>query len=67
MEGEWFVTVSCAAEELECGRASIYNLVERGLLCFVRMPGREIRISVESIRGLKESDWFEAVKQRMRS
>lgn len=49
MEGEWFVTVSCAANVLGCKRSDIYNLVTRGFLGFIRMPSKEIKISSESL------------------
>lgn len=49
MEGEWFVTVSCAANVLRCKRSDIYDLVTRGFLGFIRMPSKEIKISSESL------------------
>lgn len=49
MEGEWFVTVSCAANVLGCKRSDIYDLVTRGSLGFIQMPSKEIKISTESL------------------
>ena len=49
MEGEWFVTVSCAADALRCNRYDVYDLVTRGLLAFIQMPSKEIKISDESL------------------
>ena len=49
MEGEWFVTVSCAANALGCKRSDIYDLVTRGFLGFIKMPSKEIKISTESL------------------
>jgi excisionase family DNA binding protein len=49
MEGEWFVTVSCAADALGCKRSDIYELVTKGILEFIRMPSKEIKISIESL------------------
>jgi hypothetical protein len=49
MEGEWFVTVSCAADALRCTCSDIYDLVTKGLLAFIRMPSKEIKISTGSL------------------
>jgi excisionase family DNA binding protein len=55
MEGEWYVTVSCAADALGCGRSDIYDLVSRGILEFIQMPSQEIKISTESLDSFFES------------
>jgi excisionase family DNA binding protein len=49
MEGEWYVTVSCAADTLGCGCSDIYDLIRRGALEFIQMPSQEIKISAESL------------------
>ena len=54
MEGEWFVTVSCAADELGCGRSDIYELVTKGILEFILMPSREMKISIESLTNFSD-------------
>jgi len=54
MEGEWFVTVSCAADALGCKRSDIYELVTRGILEFIRMPSKEIMISSESLANFSD-------------
>jgi excisionase family DNA binding protein len=54
MEGEWFVTVSCAADALGCKRSDIYELVKRGILEFIRMPSKEIKISIESLANFSD-------------
>jgi excisionase family DNA binding protein len=55
MEGEWFVTVSCAANVLGCKRSDIYDLVTRGFLGFIQMPSKEIKISTESLAAFFQS------------
>jgi hypothetical protein len=52
MEGEWYVTLSFAAEELKCRRSDIYNLISMGILNFIEMPGKEIKISSASLENL---------------
>ena len=54
MEGEWFVTVSCAADALGCKRSDIYELVTEGILEFIRMPSKEIKISIESLANFSD-------------
>ncbi len=59
MEGEWFVTVSCAADALRCKHSDIYDLVTKGFLVFIQMPSKEIKISNESLATfLGSSDIF---------
>lgn len=60
MEGEWYVTVSCAADALGCGRSDIYDLITRGVLEFIQMPSQEIKISSESLDNFYEQiDMFQ--------
>lgn len=54
MEGKWFVTVSCAADALGCKRSDIYELVTKGILEFIRMPSKEIKISTESLANFSD-------------
>jgi len=55
VEGQWFVTVSCAADALGCRRSDIYDLIAGRFLDFIQMPSKEIKISSESLKTLSSS------------
>ncbi len=46
------VSVEDAAEMLGCKRAQVFVLIRRGQLRRVKKIGREIRVTVESIKAL---------------
>jgi len=55
MEGNWFVKISCAADALGCKRSDIYELLTRGLLDSIQIPGKGVMISSESLEILAAS------------
>ena len=55
MKEEWFVTVSCAADALGCGRTDIYDMITKGFLDYILMPSKEIKISTKSLTAVSRT------------
>jgi excisionase family DNA binding protein len=49
-EIEWYLPVSVVADQLRCHSREVFELAEKGMIGFIRMPGNRIKISEESVR-----------------
>ena len=47
---EWYLPESEAAEILDCNYRKVRGLAEKGVLGYIIMPDRKLKISEESVR-----------------
>jgi excisionase family DNA binding protein len=49
-EIEWYLPIPVVADQLRCHSREVFELAEKGIISFIRMPGNRMRISEDSVR-----------------